>query len=136
MRKQNIELIKDFFISILIIACIGIVLTAIFYDKISLSKVIPETQDYMLSEEMQQELENTILNGAEEMIVNYYINATDLKKYEKTNEYVKGKSNPFAIEDIIDTNDTNNTVTGGNSSSNTNNNNTNSGNFYEDDGTK
>jgi len=133
MKRQNIELIKDFFISLLIIACIGIILIAIYYDKISLGKIIPESEEYMLSSEMQQELDNASLNGAEEIIVNYYINATDLKKYEKTNEYVKGKSNPFAIEDITDIN--NNSTTGGNSSSNTNEN-TNSGNFYEDDGTK
>ena len=133
MRGQNIELIKDFFISLLVVACIGIILIAIFYDKISLSKIIPETQEYVLSSEMQQELDNSSLNGAEEIIVNYYINATDLKKYEKNNEYVKGKSNPFALEDIIDVN--NNTTTGNNSSSGANEN-TNSGNFYEDDGTK
>jgi len=127
MGRQTVDLIKDLIISILIIACIILVLAIFFYDKIAISKMVPEAEEYVLSEQMQQELENTSLDNAQEIIVNYYIDGKDLNKYEKTNEYNKGKGAPFSN---IST-----PVTGNNSSSNTNNGNI-SQNFYEDGGIK
>ena len=129
MKNYIIEVIKDLIISILIIICIAVILSIIFYDKISLSKVIPEAEEYFLTEEMQQEIEDTDLEEAQEVIVNYYIDATDLKKYEKTNEYNKGKSNPFAAESY-DAGEVTNTVDGTSSNNSTNNN------FYKDEGIK
>lgn len=137
MKGQTIEIIKDLIVSILIVVCIGIILSIIFYDDIALGRVIPEAEEYALSDEMQNELENSQLDDAQEIIINYYIDASDLKKYEKTNEYVKGKSNPFA--EVSNSTTGNNTASGDNNeSSNTNDNNNNNGNggFYEDDGTK
>lgn len=128
MKNYVIEVIKDLIISILIIICIIVILSIIFYDEISLGKVIPEAEEYFLTEEMKQEIEDTNLEEAKEVIVNYYIDATDLKKYEKTNEYNKGKSNPFAAESY-DAGEVSNTVNGS-TSSNTNNN------FYKDEGIK
>lgn len=130
------EILKDIILSILIVVCIGIILSIVFYDKISIGKVIPESEDYVLSEQMQKELEDSNMSDAEEVIVNYYIKASDLNKYERTNEYVKGKSNPFAEVDLSDTeNNTDGDAAGDNSVSGENNN-SGSGNFYEDDGTK
>lgn len=133
--RQWIEIIKDFIISLLIIVCIGVIFSIIFYDEISIGKVIPEAEQYVLTNKMQKDLENTKLDDAEEVIINYYIDASDLKKYEKTNEYIKGKSNPFA--EISENEIGNNAITGDNtgSSSDTNNNNAQGG-FYEDDGSK
>ncbi len=133
MKTYIVEMIKDVILSILIIACIVLIFSVFFYDKISLSKVIPESQDYELSREMKQELEDTELEDAEEVIINYYIDAADLKKYEKNNQYVKGKSNPFSegsgsVPDDNNVTDGNNTTTGNNYNT--------SGNFYDDDGTK
>lgn len=133
MKIGAFEIIKDFFISALIVVCLCMIISVIFYDKVSLGKVIPESENHALSEEMQQELEESNLEDAEEVIINYYIDAADLKKYEKTNEYIKGKSNPFAVQDISDT-DNSNTDNANNSSSTGNN--SSSENFYEDDGTK
>ena len=121
------SIIKDLLTSLLVIVCIIIVFGAIFYDKISLTKTIPESEDYVLSKEMQKELKVTDLDDTREVIVDYYIDGTDLKKYEKTNEYTKGKSNPFADISDFESNDENN--------NNTSSSNDNSG-FYEDDGTK
>ena len=131
MKNYVIEVIKDLIIIVLIIICIIVILSIIFYDKISLSKVIPESEEYFLTEEMQQEIEDTNLEEAQEVIINYYIDATDLKKYEKTNEYNKGKSNPFAAESY-DAGKPTNTVDGSasNSVNSTNNN------FYKDEGIK
>lgn len=134
MKGQTIEIIKDLIVSLLIVVCIGIILSMIFYDDIALGKVIPEAEEYNLSAEMQNELEYSELDDAEEVIINYYIDASDLKKYEKTNEYVKGKSNPFA--EVSDSATENNTTTGDNNTSSGANENNGNGGFYEDDGTK
>jgi len=129
MKKINLDLIKDLIISILIVISIALVISVIFYDKISLSKVIPESEDYKLTEQMQKDLNETQESEPKEVITTYYIDAADLKKYEKTNEYVKGKQNPFAQESI---DLTSNIIT----NSNLNNGSSFSTNFYEDDGTK
>lgn len=125
MKNYVTEIIKDLIISILIIICIIIILSLVLYDKIAITRVIPETEQYFLTEEMEEEIENSKIEETQETVTTYYIDASDLRKYEKTNEYVKGKSNPFSMssEDAGEVNS--------NSSSNTNNNG-----FYEDDGTK
>ncbi len=132
MKGQAIEIIKDLIASILIVISIGIILSIIFYDDIAIGKVIPVADEYALSDEMKKELEDSKLDSAEEIIVNYYIDASDLKKYEKTNQYIKGKSNPFA--EISENEIGNNTATGDNNESSNNSNS--QGGFYEDDGTK
>ena len=124
MERQGIEIIKDFFLSILIVAAIIAILSVIFYDKISLSKVIPETEEYKLTEEMKNELESSNLDDAQEVVVNYYINKTELKKYK-----VEGKRNPFDSKNTI--NEDYNTIENNTLSDN----NTSNG-FYPDDGTK
>ena len=128
------EIIKDLFVSLLVVICIIMVLTIFFYDDIAIGKVIPEAETYTLTNDMQNALENSELDETEEIIINYYIDASDLKKYEKTNEYDKGKSNPFAPREI--NNNIDNTTEGDNNSSSTNNNSNSNQNFYEDDGTK
>ena len=134
MKGQTIEIIKDLIVSLLIVVCIGIILSMIFYDDIALGKVIPEAEEYNLSAEMKNELEYSELDDAEEVIINYYIDASDLKKYEKNNQYVKGKSNPFA--EVSDSATENNTTIGDNNTSSGANENNGNGGFYEDDGTK
>lgn len=131
-KRQVFEIIKDLIVSILIIICIIIILSMVFYDEIALGKEIKEAETYELSSSMRSELDDSGLTGEKEEIVNYYIKASDLKKYEKTNQYVKGKSNPFA--EVSETVTGNGTTTGGNE--NTNSNTNGNGGFYEDDGTK
>lgn len=134
MKSQSMEIIKDLITSILVVLCIALVLSVVFYDKISLSKVVPEGEEYFLPEQMKKELEDTVLDDAQKVIVNYHIDASDLKKYEKNNEYLQGKSHPFA-EIII--NDTENSIDNSTSEENTStDNNSSTGNFWEDDGTK
>lgn len=132
MKGQALEVIKDLIVSILIVICIGIILSIIFYDDIAIGKVIPEAEEYALTTEMQNDLQNSNLDDAEEIVINYYIDASDLKKYEKTNQYVKGKSNPFA--EISENEIGNNSTTGDNNESS--NSGTGQGGFYEDDGSK
>lgn len=133
MKKINIDLIKDLIISILIVICIALVVSVIFYNRIPLSKVIPELQEYALSSEMQEDLNRSYTDEATEIVTTYYIDAADLKKYESTKEYDKGKKNPFAVES--DSSETGNTANLNNIDSNTSTSSINT-NFYEDDGTK
>ena len=128
MFREGLNLIKDIVISILILACIVLRLIVIFYDKLPITKSISEPDHYTLSQKMQQELGDTSIDSTEEIVVNYNINAKDLKEYEENNEYNKGKSDPFGGVIKID----NNTEDNDDSSSTTNN----SSGFYEDDGTK
>lgn len=127
MKNYVTEIIKDVVISVLLIMCVIIIISIFLYDKIALTRVIPESEEYFLTEEMKQEIEDKNIEDTEEVIVNYYIDATDLRKYDKSNEYVKGKNNPFDEISSYDGNvDTNN---------NTSSDSDNKG-FFEDDGTK
>lgn len=116
---------RDLFISLLIVLFIILVIFIVSYNKLSINKIIPQSEDYLLSEKMQKDIDEDKLEEAEEIVTTYYLDASDLKKYEKTNEYQKGKKNPFALvsEDV-----SNSTTTSGGSSTSTG--------FYRDDGTK
>ena len=126
MKKEIVGIVKNLIISILIISCLIFGLSLVFYDKISLNKVLPQLEEYYLTEEMQKEIEGSNIDETEEVIVKYHIDATDLKKYEKNNEYTKGKNHPFAITSEY---------TQDNQESTSNTSNGQSG-FYGDDGTK
>lgn len=124
MKEEIISIIKNIVVSILIVVCIIIVLSVVFYDKIALNRVIPETDEYYLSDEMKKEIEDGKIEETEEIITTYSIDAADLKKYEKNNQYVKGKNHPFAAtSDYTASNSTTSSSSG-------------SSGFYGDDGTK
>ena len=130
MKNQALDIIKDVFTNLLILACIVFVFAIIFYDDIALTKVIPELDDYTLTAQMQSELKDEEIDKIKEVVINYYIDGSDLKKEENNNKNYNGKSNPFGESPYYVEEGTNNNS----SSDNTNNNS--SGNFYEDDGTK
>lgn len=129
MKNNITEIIKDLFISILFIICIVIILSLVFYDEIAISRIVPDAEEYFLTEEMQQEIEEINLEETEEVIINYHIDNVDLKKYEKNKEYIKGKNNPFAITSTYTGNENSNNSVPSDS------NNINEG-FYEDEGIK
>lgn len=131
MKGYIAQIIKDSIIGILVVICITIIMSLVFYDKIALSRVIPEAEEYFLTEEMQDEIEKSDLDETEEVIINYYIDASDLKKYEKTNEYIKGKSNPFAV-----TSEYTGNINSSSNNATSDSNGTGNGGFFEDDGTK
>ncbi len=133
MKSEKFGIVKDIIISLLIVITILLVLSILFYDKISLSKVIPEAEEYVLSEEMQKDLDEGKEEETKQIVTTYYIDSTDLKKYEKNKEYNKGRKNPFAeVSASSGTSTSENNTT----SSSDNNDNNNSQNFYDDDGTK
>lgn len=132
MKSEKFGIVKDAIISLLIVITILLVLSILFYDKISLSKVIPEVEEYVLSEEMQKDLDEGKEEETKQIVTTYYIDSSDLKKYEKNKEYNKGRKNPFA--EVSTSSGT--TTNGNNTTSSNNSDNNNSENFYDDDGTK
>ena len=92
------SVIKEIFIIILLIIVIVLILGILFYEYNPTKKKIPtQVADYQLPQEMQEELEETLEETKTQNIVKTYrIDATDLKIYERTNDYNKGKANPFA----------------------------------------
>ena len=112
------EMIKNIVISILAVVAIILIITIISYNKVSLGRIIPKAEKYELSEEAQKEIESEDIEETE-IITTYILDAPELKYYEKTKEYNKGKAHPFA-DDATDPSETDD----------------NSTNFYKDDGTK
>lgn len=138
MKKMNKEVIKNIGIGILVIIAIILLITIICYNKISIGRLIPTVETYELSEEMKNELATEQADENSEIITTYELDASDLKSYEKTKEYNKGKKNPFAAEETStnenSSNDTNTTQNNDTTVENTVS--SSSSNFYEDDGTK
>ena len=138
MKFLSKDILKDIGISFLIVIAIILLIMIVFYNKISIGRVIPKAEEYTLSEELANELEQESEDEDSEIIKTYELEASDLKKYEKTNEYNKGKKNPFSAESSATTNSTtgNNTTSSTNEQNDTVENTSSSTNFYDDDGTK
>lgn len=125
------KIFKEGIILVLLLLAIVLVLGVLFYDYIPTGKVVPIIEQYQTSEDIKKEINETVNTESTEIIVTYEIDNTDLRTYEKSNEYDKGKENPFADytaqqeKEPSNTNSVNgNTNNVGNSS--TNNTNTNS----------
>ena len=109
-------------------------------------------KQYPTPESVREELASSTQDDEDQMVMTYEITASDLKNYQRVNEYVQGKRNPFASTATSENNNSGNTTSGGQSSGNTNGNantntNTNEGsstsgnnqnntNYFPDRGTK
>lgn len=87
---------KEAIIMILLLVAIVLVLGVLFYDYIPTGKVVPVIEQYQTSEDIKKEISETVSADNKEIIVTYEIDNTDLKTYEKSKDYDKGKENPFA----------------------------------------
>lgn len=110
------SIIKEIFIIVLMTIAIILVLGILLYEYNPTSKKTPnEVEAYTLPEDMQQELNETIAeNEKQNIIKTYRVDANDLKIYESTNDYDKGRPDPF---DKIGSSN-NNSATGNNANSN------------------
>ena len=116
---------KEIIIILLLVLIIILLLGIMFYEYMPNGKTIPEkVQEYALEETVKQELEKELNNlNSEEIVKTYQIDAKDIENYEKTNEYNKGKVNPFEKYSKKAENENNNTNTntvGSNTPSNNN----------------
>lgn len=131
--------IKEFIIILILLLAIVLVLGVFLYDYIPTSKVIPKEEAYEAPNSIKQELQEAIDDSEKSTTqIVYEIDGTDLKNYEKSKDYQKGKVNPFSQIPSEDTTQNNNqSGTNNNSSTNTVKNNSNSvGNYLPNTGTK
>lgn len=128
------KVFKEAIIMILLLVAIVLVLGVLFYDYIPTGKVVPVIEQYQTSESIKKEINETISEENKEIIVTYEIDNTDLKTYEKSNDYDKGKENPFAAYTVqnekpngntnnVGNNTTTNSIENNTTSNNTTNNN-------------
>ena len=114
------SVLKEIIIILLLLIILILLLGILFYDYMPNSKTVPaKVEEYALEEMVKQELEENLNNKSEEIVKTYQLDSVDIEHYEKTNEYNKGKINPFA-EYSIGTNNTtgNNTNLNGNTDNN------------------
>lgn len=135
--------IKELFIIILILAAILLILGVFLYDYIPTNKIVPKIEQYQAPNNIKEELKDYITEEEEQKTqIVYEIDGTDLKNYEKTKDYQKGKVNPFGQDTTGSTTQNggeNSTSTGNDNKNNTTNGSTNSnsvGNYLPNTGTK
>lgn len=88
---------KEIIIVLLLLLILILLLGILFYDYMPNSKTVPaKVQEYALEEIVKQELEENLNNKSEEIVKTYQLDSVDIENYERTNDYNKGKVNPFA----------------------------------------
>lgn len=124
-------IIKEIGIGALVLIAIVLILGIIFYDYIPSNKTVPiKIQAYSMPEDIKEDLDKAIPDE-QEIVKTYSIDNTDLDTYEATNDYDKGKPNPFAAYG----DEVQNSSSDSEENNNTNNNDTNSNtqNIQQDD---
>lgn len=138
------KIIKEIIIMLLICLITMLVFAIALYKFIPNRKTVAEVKEYKASENVQALLEDNVDSGEKsEVILSYEVTSKDLNNYQKTNEYVPGKQNPFAAVSTSTSNG-DNSENSDNSSENTNsgttnsssNNNQSSSGYFKDTGTK
>lgn len=112
MNDSVKEIIKSIIISILSVIAIILVIIVFSYNKVALGRIVPKTGTYELSEDVRQELESEDEEQTE-IITTYILDAAELKYYERTKEYNKGKRHPFAADNTNVSDEENETPSGG-----------------------
>ncbi len=102
------SIIKEIIIAFLLLFAVILALGVLFYDYIPTNKTVPSVPTYATAESVKAELDEQIEDG-EEVLVTYTITASDLNTYTKTNQYKKGKANPFSPANEVDVDNTTNT---------------------------
>lgn len=139
------SIIKELIIILLLVLAILLVLGIFLYDYIPTNKIVPKIEQYQVPNSIQEELNESANDLEEESTqIVYEIDGTDLKNYEKTKDYEKGKLNPFEQSTSTNINNSGTNEISNNTNTNTNNSSTNStannsnsvGNYLPSTGTK
>lgn len=118
------NVIKEIGIAIMLLIAIALILSIIFYEYIPNNKAVPiAVKPYTISEDVQEELKESINQEEQNIVKTLYISNSELDVYESKG-YDKGKANPFADYSNNETN--NNTQTINNTTNNKNSTNTSS----------
>lgn len=114
------NVIKEIIIILLLTLAIILVLGVLLYKYTATNKVLPETVSYTTPETLKQELAEANQLQEEQTVLTYEVTASDLRNYQRTNEYVQGKRNPFGSltqENTTSGNSQNGTSSSGNTTS-------------------
>ena len=134
------NIVKEIIIILLLCLAIILLLGILLYEYAPMSKTVPNPVSYTTPENVQQELANTTGVDDSQIIMTYEVDSTDLRNYERINDYQPGKANPFSSYEASGENTTNNgSSTGGSSSSGNStsgNTTTSGGEYFHDKGTK
>lgn len=139
------NIIKEIIIILLLALAIILVLGVLLYEYVPSNKIVPEKISYTTPERVATELLTDTNVDDTEVIITYQIDSTDLRNYQRIQEYVPGKKNPFeSIEKTEDENTEGNNSTTQNTQGNGNNTKTNNNNnngqtstgYLPDKGTK
>lgn len=90
------SIIKEIIIMLLVCLAILLVLCVLLYDFIPSNKVLPAEVSYAPSEEIKHELESAVEGEQTKVVLSYEVTSTDLRNYEKSDDYNAGKVNPFS----------------------------------------
>lgn len=119
------KVIKEIIIFLLVCLAMMLLFAVVLYEYIPSRKVVAEVVTYSATEEIQQQLADNVDQETNEVVLTYEVTSSDLNNYEITNEYVPGKSNPFAaISTSADSDITGNTTNSSGTTSNTTSNST------------
>ena len=143
------NIVKEIIIILLLCLAIILILGILLYEYAPMSKTVPNPVSYTTPENVQQELANTTSVDDSQIIMTYEVDSTDLRNYERINDYQPGKANPFSSYEASGENTTTNgSSTGGSTSSGsstsssnssgttTSNTTTSGGEYFQDKGTK
>lgn len=107
------QVIKEIGICIMLLIAIALILSIVFYEYIPNNKTVPiAVKAYTISEDIQEELNESLNQDEQNIVITKYISDDELDVYESKKSYNKGKANPFAD---YSNNETNNTTSNKNS---------------------
>ena len=109
------NIIKEIIMILLLALAIILVLGVLLYEYVPANKIIPEKISYTTPEEVKTELETNVNENDEELYVDYHIDSTQIRNYQKIQEYVPGRKNPFGS---LESQETSTTTNDGNQNSN------------------
>ena len=115
--------IKEIIIMLLICLVVMLGLAIALYKYIPSKKNIPEIAKYVVSEQVQDLLEDNIdqKSDKDRVILTYEVTKGELSGYQITNDYIPGKSNPFGQVSKTIEGDVPSTENNGNSNNNSQN---------------
>ena len=102
------NIIKEIIMILLLTLAIILVLGVLLYKYVPANKIIPEKVSYTTPEEVKTELETNVDEKDDELYVDYHIDSTQIKNYQKIQEYVPGRKNPFGSLESQETSTTTN----------------------------
>lgn len=102
------NIIKEIIMILLLALAIILVLGVLLYEYVPANKIIPEKVSYTTPEEVKTELETDVNENDEELYVDYHIDSTQIRNYQKIQEYVPGRKNPFGSLESQETSTTTN----------------------------